>query len=62
MARWHPSMGRRCKCEYRDCPDIATHFTLGGLFGTVRHCHFHSIQCITEGYATDQQEMGRTSQ
>lgn len=52
---WHPCMGpRSCKCEYRECDAQATHFTLGGLFGTLRHCHFHSLACIIEGYAEAQ--------
>lgn len=57
----HPSMRYRTKCEYAGCTATATHFTLGGLFGTVLHCHFHSIRCITEGYATHQRVMGHTS-
>lgn len=60
---WHPCMGPKGgKCEYKECTAIATHFTLGGLFGIVKHCHFHSIRCITEGYARRQIEMGHTSQ
>jgi hypothetical protein len=52
---WHPCMGLIKKCEYKDCIGLATHFTKGGLFGIVRHCHFHSIRCIADGYATHQQ-------
>lgn len=58
----HPSMQqRRTKCEYAGCTAPATHLTIGGAFGTVLHCHFHSIRCIAEGYARYQKPMGRTS-
>ena len=58
----HPSVRLRTKCEYAGCTALATHYTLGGKFGTLLHCHFHSIRCITEGYAQRQTTlMGRTS-
>jgi hypothetical protein len=46
------SMGEVVTCEYKDCDSNAVNYTIGGAFGVLLHCDFHSIRCIGEGLAT----------